>query len=139
MYELSYTFVMSFGQPREEQVIELWDKVFNALSAEPRRQLIGRLRDVSETNWVALPEGAQSPVVPKDDRALRLELVHHHLPLLADDRFVVWEDDPLRARQGPAFAEIGAVVTAVIEMAPTLPTRLVDGCPTLEVAADENR
>ena len=128
---------MSLGQPRETRVVERWDAVFRALASEPRRQVIGRLAELPEGSWASLPGAAQSPQVPRDADRLQRVLVHHHLPLLAEDGFVVWEDDPLRAGRGPAFEEIEAVYRAPVERVESLPRRLVMGCETLETAVSD--
>ncbi|WP_312909615.1 hypothetical protein [Natronosalvus caseinilyticus] len=112
--------------------IRKWDDVFETLSAEPRRQLIVSLMDVSPDETVPLPERAINPDVPEDPEMLRMELYHRHLPFLADRGFVEWESDPLVASRGPRFEEVAVVFEALYAHADELPESLVLGCQRLE-------
>ncbi|ELY57726.1 hypothetical protein [Natronolimnohabitans innermongolicus] len=114
------------------RAIDRWDRVFEALSAEPRRQLIISLLDASREQSVSLPAQAMNPNVPADPERLRLELQHVHLPMLATMEFVEWETDPLRASRGPRFEDAAAVFEALHTNAAALPDRLVVGCQRLE-------
>lgn len=115
-----------------ERVIERWDRAFEALTAEPRRQLIVTLLDGPATGPVSLPEAAMSPAVPPDHEEVQLALRHRHLPLLADAGFVQWERDPFRAWRGPNFEEAAVVLRALHQHADELPDQLVTGCRRLE-------
>lgn len=84
-----------------KQVSKNWDTVFKALSAEPRRQLIVSLLDTAPDQSVPLPESAAMPNLPLDAEELRAELYHIHLPMLAENDFIMWETDPLVASRGP--------------------------------------
>ena len=114
------------------RVIERWDDVFKAASAEPRRQLIVSLLDAGEAEPVPLPESAVNPNVPVDPDSLRLELSHVHLPMLADMEFVEWETDPLIAFRGPHFDEVAVVFDTLHSAAVEIPDSLVIGCQRLE-------
>ncbi|WP_254766540.1 hypothetical protein [Salinilacihabitans rarus] len=111
---------------------ERWDRVFAALSAEPRRRLLASLREVPPERPVSLPEAAASPTDPVDRDALRVRLRHRHLPLLSDYGYVRWADDPFHARRGPAFDEVSVVLEALVTNAGAFPERLVRGCHRLE-------
>jgi hypothetical protein len=115
-----------------KRVIERWDEVFRAVSAEPRRQLIVSLLDADPTGSVPLPESAINPNIPVDLEGLRADLHHTHLPKLADMEFVEWETDPLRARRGPRFNEVAVVFEALHSAATEIPDSLVIGCQRLE-------
>lgn len=115
-----------------ERVIENWNDVFTALSAEPRRQLIVSLSDASPDQSVPLPESAVMPNVPPDPDVLRRELHHVHLPMLADMGFITWETEPLVASRGPRFDEVAVVFDALHETATSIPDSLVLGCQRLE-------
>ncbi|WP_255190752.1 hypothetical protein [Natronobeatus ordinarius] len=115
-----------------KRVIERWDRVFEALMAEPRRQLVVTLLDAGAGQPVSLPEAAMSPTVPPDRETLGTHLHHRHLPLLADSGFVRWEADPFRAWRGPNFEEVAVVVTLLQENAAVIPDTLVYGCRRLE-------
>jgi hypothetical protein len=114
------------------RVIERWNRVFEAVSAEPRRQLVVSLLDADPDDSVSLPEGARNPNVPVDARTLRTQLYHVHLPMLDDWGFVGWETDPLRAFRGPRFDEVAVVFDALHSAATTIPDSLVIGCQRLE-------
>jgi hypothetical protein len=100
------------------------DRVFDALSAEPRRRLVGSLLDAEASDHVSLPDGVSRPDGRMTDE-LRLELVHRHLPMLADAGFVEWERDPLSVGRGPRFGEVVAVFETVSTNAADLPESLV--------------
>lgn len=113
------------------RVIERWDRVFRAVSAEPRRQVVIALLDAPQGQSVSLPESAMSPTVPVDPDALREALVHKHLPMLADPGFVEWSADPLDAVRGPRFEEVAVVFEALYSQAAEIPDPLVEGCQRL--------
>lgn len=115
-----------------ERVIERWDRVFEALSEDPRRQLLVTLLDAGPDESVPLPESAVNPNVPKNPETLRIELYHSHLPALADQGFVEWERKPFVASRGPRFEEAAIVVEALHAFASELPDSLVIGCRRLE-------
>jgi len=122
-------------QPRYrngKQIIGRWNDVFEALSAEPRRQLVVSLLDAEPSESVPLPESAVNPNVPPDAETLRRELHHHHLPKLADLEFVTWDRHPLVASRGPRFDEAAVVFEALHSTATELPDSLVVGCQRLE-------
>lgn len=114
------------------RAIERWDRVFEALSAEPRRQLVISLLDAPPEQTVSLPERAINPNVPVDPERLRQELHHCHLPMLADREFVEWEREPLVASRGPQFDEVATVLESLQSTATEIPDSLVIGCQRLE-------
>ncbi|WP_418282540.1 hypothetical protein [Halorubrum sp. DTA98] len=113
-------------------MIEHWNLVFRALSAEPRRQLIVSLLDCPENQSVPLPEGAINPDVPENPERLKIDLQHNHLPKLADFGFIEWETKPLVAHRGPRFQEVAVVFEALHSSATDIPDSLVKGCQRLE-------
>ncbi len=115
-----------------QRIIGKWNHVFEALSAEPRRQLIVSLLDAASGQSVSLPENAMNPNIPTDPEKLRQELHHIHLPLLADQEFINWETEPLVASRGPQFDEIAVVFDALHATATDIPDSLVIGCQRLE-------
>ncbi|ELZ01472.1 hypothetical protein C482_06849 [Natrialba chahannaoensis JCM 10990] len=122
--------VVRFGNGK--RVDQRWDQVFTALSAEPRRQVIVSLLDREPDQSVALPAAAMNPNVPVDPTTLQQQLVHNHLPLLADLGFVEWEPDPLHAVRGERFDELAVIFTTLHEAAADIPDSLVTGCQRLE-------
>lgn len=123
---------MSVGFDNGTRVIEKWDQVLSAVSAEPRRQLIVSLRDAEPGESVPLPGSAMNPAVPVDADRLRTTLRHMHLPILAESGFIEWDTDPLCASRGPRFDEVAVVFEALHTVAPRIPDSLVIGCHRLE-------
>jgi hypothetical protein len=110
--------------------------VFEALSAEPRRWTVASLLDAPPGAELALPAAARPPGAATDGGSpdagaerLRLELVHVHLPKLADPGFVEWDRDPLRVARGPRFEEVAVVVESLDDSADAVPGSLV--CPRM--------
>ncbi|RDI72430.1 hypothetical protein [Halopelagius longus] len=114
------------------RVIDRWDDVFRAVSAEPRRQVVLSLMEAGPGETVSLPENAVNPNVPEDSETLRYELHHCHLPVLADREFVEWETDPFVASRGPRFDEVAVVFEALQANSAGIPDSLVVGCQRLE-------
>lgn len=115
-----------------ERVVERWNRVFRAVSAEPRRQLVVSLLDAPPDRSVPLPESSVNPNVPVDRQRLEIELRHTHLPKLAEMGFVEWETEPLVAARGPQFEEVAVVFEALHAHAGEIPTQLLEGCRRLE-------
>lgn len=115
-----------------EEVSERWDTVFNALSAEPRRQLVVSLLDAPPGESVPLPESARNPNLPIVLEEFQLKLLHNHLPLLADCGFIEWQNEPFAASRGPQFDEIAIVLDTLQGTAGEIPDSLVIGCQRLE-------
>lgn len=107
-----------------------WNRVFDALAAEPRRRLADALLDVHDGNGVSLPAAAESPVGPTE--SLRVQLHHRHLPMLEAAGYVEWQREPFRAYRGPRFEELEAVLVALYANTTEIPDHLVSGCETLE-------
>lgn len=97
------------------------------ISASARRNVIVALMRRHPREAVSLPESAVAPDARGDRERLRVELVHTHLPKMADGGFVEWDRDPLRARRGPRFDEVAAVLRA-IQGHDGIPSHLVEGC-----------
>lgn len=125
-------FMMETRRSNGKEVIDNWDSVFKALSAEPRRQLIVSLLDAPPDESVPLPESAVNPNVPPNAKTLRQQLHHVHLPMLADMGFVGWEKEPFVASRGPQFEEVAVVFDALQAEATSIPDSLVIGCQRLE-------
>jgi hypothetical protein len=114
------------------RVIERWDEVFRALSAEPRRQLIVSLNDREPDEPAPLPESAINPNLPVESGPLKKELYHSHLPMLSTVGLIEWEDNPLVAYRGPRFEEAAIVFDSLQSSAQEMPDSLVIGCQRLE-------
>ena len=109
-----------------------WDRVFDALSAEPRRQIVVSLRDAAPDDALELPDAAVTARTPADRDRFATSLYHRHLPALATPEYVEWDRDRGLVRRGPNFDHVAAVFRAVYADASALPPALVDGCRGLE-------
>lgn len=130
---------MNVHRTNGEQLSRSWNRVFRALSAEPRRQLIVSLLDADPGDSVPLPESAVMPNVPPDPQELSVELHHQHLPMLAELGFITWETEPLLASRGPQFEQAAAVFDALHAEAARLPETLVIGCQRLEEEREQRQ
>ncbi len=112
---------------QSELMTSRWNRVFNALSVEPRRRLVASLLEHSSDEAVALPDGA-TPVSSGGVEELEISLPHRHLPVLADSGYVRWEAEPFQASRGPRFEEVAAVLKLLSTNSQTLPDSLAVGC-----------
>lgn len=123
------------GHRRQEarEATRRWDRVFEALSAAPRRHLVDELAAVPDGGSVSLPDAAMPSAGAKlEPEQLRIALHHRHLPMLADAGYIEWRREPFQAVRGPQFDEVAVVLDALFENAGTVPEHLLAACPTLE-------
>ncbi|SFC18506.1 hypothetical protein SAMN05444422_105173 [Halobiforma haloterrestris] len=129
---------MSLDRERDpERVVRRWNRAFTALAAEPRRQLVDALMDVSDEESVPLPEAAVNPRLSVDHDYLQVQLRHTHLPMLESEDYVRWEGRPFRASRGSRFEEIAVVFDSLYANAGAIPEQLVDGYRRLERQRDD--
>ncbi|WP_424018418.1 hypothetical protein ACOZ4N_02795 [Halorientalis pallida] len=114
------------------EMISRWDAVFRAVSAEPRRQIVVNLMEAPPGRALSLPQAANPPYLLDDPERLSTELIHTHLPLLADEGFVEWDRDPFCVERGSAFEEVATVFEALHGHADEIPPQLTEGCQRLE-------
>ena len=119
-------------EEQKQRMIERWDTVFQALGAEPRRQIVLSLMEAPEDRALSLPEAANPSYLREDPTELTTELIHSHLPELADGGFVEWESEPFTVSRGPAFEEAAIVFEALQDRADAIPPQLAEGCQRLE-------
>lgn len=106
-------------------VVEQRDRIFDALSAQPRRQLLVSLLEAQPAEFLDLPEVALARESAAEDHELRAVLVHRHLPLLADYGFVRWETDPMRVQRGSEFDVLEPVIRTLAVRTETVPPLVV--------------
>lgn len=123
---------MSISPPSDLDWAERWNQLFDALSAEPRREIIKSLIDVPQERRLPLPEAAESPNQSMDSETLEIELRHHHLPKLAEGGYVRWEGEPFCVQRGPNFAEPAFIVENVLESVDEIPQPLVNNCKIIQ-------
>ncbi|WP_276272684.1 hypothetical protein [Haloarcula litorea] len=116
----------------KQAMIDRWDRVFQTLSAEPRRQIVVALEEAPPDRALSLPEAANPSYLRRDPEELTVELVHSHLPVLARGDYVRWEREPFTVERGPAFEEVAVVFAALQDYATELPPQLTEGCQRLE-------
>ena len=114
------------------RMIERWDVVFRTLAAEPRRQIILSLMEAPPDRQLSLPEAANPPYLLREPGPLYSELIHSHLPVLADADLVEWDREPLCVERGPKFEQAAAVFDSLLSHADDLPGALTAGCQRLE-------
>lgn len=112
--------------------VDRWDRVFQLLAAEPRRQLVVSLLETDEDEWLSLPETAMSAKYWDQRHVVDTELVHCHLPALSEPDYVDWRNRPFAVRQGPNFEEIGSVMRGLLQTADDYPPELVEDYPLVE-------
>lgn len=110
---------------------EKWRVIFEVVTSAARRKVIIALMESPPHRAVDLPSAANSPEDRIDTERLRLNLIHNHLPRMAAEGFIEWGRDPLRARQGPRFDEVAAVIEA-IDAYDGVPQHLTEGCHYLD-------
>lgn len=116
----------------EQDWAERWDQLYEALSAEPRRMIISSLLDEPEERRLPLPDAAESPNQSEDTETLRVQLHHHHLPLLAEAGYICWEKEPFVVQRGPRFNELGYILELVADSIDEIPPPLIDNCKMLQ-------
>lgn len=122
----------SVRRENARKVSDRWDTIFQALAAEPRRQIVVSLLDAPADTGVSLPESAMNPEIPVQFDELVAKLHHRHLPMLAEEQLVNWETDPMVAYRGPRFDEVAVVVEQLKSSAHEIPDSLIIGCQRLE-------
>jgi hypothetical protein len=110
-----------------EELRKRWRRIFQTLSAGTRRQIIGSLLEVPSDRKLSLPEAPNMPDYRLDPEKLQFNLVHNHLPMMANAGFVEWEQDPFWVKRGPQFEEVAAVIKA-IDTYDDFPQQLIEGC-----------
>lgn len=123
----------SHRRQEAEEAIRRWDRVFEALSAAPRRHLVDELAAVPDGGSVSLPDAAMPPAgAASEPEGLRIDLHHRHLPMLADAGYIEWQREPFQAVRGPQFDEVAVVLEGLYANAGAVPEHLLAACPTLE-------
>lgn len=115
-------------------LMETWNRTFRALSAEPRRQIVASLSESPAERALALPEAANPPFELRDPAHLQVELVHEHLPLLAEGGYVEWSREPFEVERGESFEDVAVVLESLLAEVDELPQHMVEGYQRLEEA-----
>lgn len=110
-----------------EELGERWRRIYRVLTAGVRRQIIGSLLEVPPDRELSLPEAANMPDYRLDPEKLRGNLVHNHLPMMAEAGFVEWQKEPFSVKRGARFEEAAAVILA-IDAYDDFPQHLKQGC-----------
>jgi len=110
-----------------EELGRRWRTIYTVLAAGHRRQIVGSLLEAPPTRTLSLPEAANLPDYRVDPELLHANLVHNHLPMMAEPGFIEWEKDPFTVRRGPNFGDVAAVIQA-IDSYEGMPSHLIEGC-----------
>lgn len=110
---------------------QMWADIFKILGSSTRREIIAALVENPPDSAVSLPEAANSPECRREPDSLSVELVHNHLPLMAEKGYIEWQKEPFCARRGPQFDDVGEVITA-IQTHDQIPQHLTERCYFLE-------
>lgn len=111
----------------ENSIVEQRDRIFDALSAAPRRRLLVSLLESQQGEEVDLPEAAFPEDIDCGGQKHRSHLVHRHLPMLADYDFVRWQTEPFQVRRGPEFEALEPVVRTLAGRTEAVPPLVVGG------------
>lgn len=130
---------MTLSPSRDRDWAERWDRLYEALGAEPRRMIIASLLDEPEERRLLLPDAAESPNQPVDPDTLSSKLRHHHLPLLAEAGYVCWENEPFVVQRGPRFNEPAFIINMVTESIDELPISLINNCKIFKERVENGR
>lgn len=97
-----------------------WDTLFDALGDVHRRRILVALLDHNPQQIpVQVPEDVC--VGERKLEPLQLEMIHHHLPLLADAGYVTWDREKHQVEKGPAYSEIRPTLELLTEHHKELP------------------
>lgn len=110
-----------------EELGERWQMIYQTLAAGTRRRIIGSLLEAPAGRRLSLPEAANLPEYRLDPERLRTNLLHNHLPMMAEAEFIEWESDPLTVGRGSRFDEVSSVILAIDEY-DAFPQHLVEDC-----------
>lgn len=86
------------------------DDVLSALANVHRRRLLVELREQNPHGEV--PDASYGTTPPDQ---LEVEMVHVHLPKLADDGFVEWNRETGTVTRGPRFGDLVPVLNLLAE------------------------
>ena len=111
-----------------EKGTEHWNRLYDVLSAQPRRMIIFSLLKEPEGKRLPLPDAAESATHSRDGEKFRVALQHHHLPKLSEPGYVNWERDPFTVQRGRHFAEPALIVSKMTEATEEYPRRLRTEC-----------
>ncbi len=95
------------------------DQMLSALADKHRRRLLVALLDRNPQDEVLVPEIVHTG--EKELAILRSEMVHTHLPALADAGFVRWDRETRSVSKGPTFEEIRPLLELLQDHADELP------------------
>lgn len=98
-----------------------WENQLNALADSYRRQLLVALltQNPQGSNEID-PVSAIAPTNKEPER-LRTELIHSHLPKLADVGYIDWERERGKLSKGPNWDEISPLLRHIHEHRDELP------------------
>lgn len=103
---------------------ERWDRLYKALLSELGRVSLYPLLHEPWGRRLPLAEAANSPDQSKDANTLHTQLLHRHLPLLAEAGYVRWEKEPFV----PQFEELACIINLMSDSLDELLMPLTTNC-----------
>lgn len=108
-----------------------WHELFRVIASSTRRELLVALMKSPPHVGVKPAEDVEVTDSEMEPERFRLELIHRHLPQMAEAGFVEWDRETLRVRRGPRFDEVATVVR-VIDHSDETPRHLTEDPHDLE-------
>jgi|AntDeeMetagen285_2_1112576.scaffolds.fasta_scaffold12115_3 hypothetical protein len=94
------------------------DEFLRVLSNSQRRQILLELLDRSPQT----DGGVEIPATIEDDtEESQIQLYHNHLPRLADDNYIVWDQNTDKIAKGPKFEGIRPLLEFLGDFADEMP------------------
>lgn len=108
------------GTTTDEADTTTLDTLLRVLSDPARRRILSKIREHDPRNRVEFTP--EEFITPDDYRGhLRVELYHVHLPKLASEEFIDWNQETETITPGPNFEDIRPVLTLLEEHQEKLP------------------
>lgn len=91
-----------------------WDELFDALRDVHRRRVLMALLELDhQDEAVKVPEEVHVGERGLED--LQLEMIHHHIPLLANAGYVSWNREDHEIQEGETFEDIRPILELLRE------------------------
>lgn len=116
------------GNNSDDTIVSRWDRCLDHLSEQIRRQIITSLMEAPPERRLPLPNAALTENHSVTPDELIINLVHHHLPEMADADYIRWKRDPFCVRRGPRFEEPAGMMRALFSSKEQLPPSLRADC-----------
>lgn len=89
------------------------DAAFDALANEHRRRLLVDLLEENSLDATAYIPVDEDSGILKTEQQMQIEMYHQHLPKLADEGFIYWNQNTNEIVKGPQFEELWPLLEVV--------------------------